>query len=52
MQQALAIRLGCSPSAVRTQLDRLRNKLHVHSRAAIVATAWDAWMGMAGDDGQ
>jgi DNA-binding CsgD family transcriptional regulator len=44
--EALAIRLGCSPSAIRTQLDRLRHKLGLHSGAAIVATAWRAWMGM------
>lgn len=28
----------------------LRTKLGVHSRAAIVATAWRAWMGMEGEN--
>ena len=44
--EAIALRLAVTPAAIRTQLDRLRTKLGVHSRAAIVATAWRAWMGM------
>ena len=44
--EAIALRLAVTPAAIRTQLDRLRSKLGVHSRAAIVATAWRAWMGM------
>lgn len=44
--ERMAIHLGTTPSAINTQLDRLRHKLGVHSRVASVAKAWQAWMEM------
>ena len=45
---ALAIRLGITTGAVRTQISRIRATLGVRTRAAIVTRAWEAWVGMQG----
>ena len=44
--ERIAIHFGVGTGAINTQLDRMRKKLGVHTRAAIVAKAWQAWMEM------